>query len=54
MERVSKCGACYNMHGINLKKAMGLQLITKTLTIFDFLDRCTGHRVDRGIVSTNA
>jgi hypothetical protein len=54
MERVSKCGACYNLHEINFEKAMGLQQITKTLTIFDFLGRCTGLRVDRGALGANA
>ena len=54
MERVSKCGACYNLHEINFEKAMGLQQITKTLRIFDFLNRCAGRRVDRGTVNANA
>jgi hypothetical protein len=54
MERESKCGAYYNVHGINFKKAMGLQQITKNLTIFDFLDRCAGRRVDRGACGANA
>jgi hypothetical protein len=54
MERESKCGAYYNLHRINFKKAMGLQQITKTLTMCDFLDRCAGLRVDRGALSTNA
>ena len=54
MERESKCGAYYNLHRIKLKKAMGLQHITKNLTMYDFLDRCVGHKVDRGAFGTNA
>jgi hypothetical protein len=54
VERESKCGAYYNLHRIKLKKAMGLQEITKTLTMYDFLDRCMGRRVDRGAFGTNA
>ena len=53
MERESKCGVYYNIHRIKLKKAMGLQQITKTLTMYDFMDRCVGHRVDRGTFGTN-
>jgi hypothetical protein len=54
VERESKCGSYYNLHRIKLKKAMGLQQITKTLTMYDFLDRCAGRRVDRGALGTNA
>jgi hypothetical protein len=54
MERVSKCGACYNLHEINFKKDIGLQQITKTLTIFYFLGRCADHIVDRGTLGANA
>jgi hypothetical protein len=32
---------------------MGLQQITKTLTMYDFLDRCAGRRVDRGALGAN-
>ena len=53
MERESKCGAYYNLHRIKLNKAMGLQQIKKNLTMYDFLDRCVGHRVDRDAFSTN-
>jgi hypothetical protein len=53
VERESKCGAYYNLHRVKLKKAMGLQHITKTLTMYDFLDRCVGRRVDRGTFSAN-
>jgi hypothetical protein len=54
VERESKCGAYYNLHRIKLKKAMGLQQITKTFTMCEFLNRCTGHRVDRGAFGANA
>ena len=54
MEREYKCGAYYNLHRIKLKKAMGLQQITKTLTMYDFMERCAGHRVDRGALGANA
>jgi hypothetical protein len=54
VERESKCGAYYNLHRIKLKKAMGLQQITKTLTMCEFLDRCVGRRVDRGACGANA
>ena len=53
MERESKCGAYYNLHIIKLKKAMGLQQITKTLTMCEFIDRRAGHRVDRGTFGAN-
>jgi hypothetical protein len=53
VERGSKCGAYYNLHRIKLKKVMGLQQITKYLTIYDFLDRCGGHRVDKGALGAN-
>jgi hypothetical protein len=53
VERESKCGAYYNIHGIKHKKAMGLQRFTKTLTMCDFMDRCVGRRVDRGTFSAN-
>jgi hypothetical protein len=32
---------------------MGLQQITKNLTMYDFLDRCVGRRVDRGALGVN-
>ena len=54
VERESKCGAYYNLHRIKLKKAMGLQQITKTLTMYDILDRCTGCKVDIGALGANA
>jgi hypothetical protein len=54
VERESKCGAYYNLHRIKLKKALGLQQITKTLTMYDFMDRCVGHIVDKGTLGTNA
>ena len=53
MERESKCGANYNLHRIKNKKAMGLQQITKTLTMYDFLNICAGQRVDRGTFGAN-
>jgi hypothetical protein len=33
---------------------MGLQHITKTLTMFEFWGRCAGRRVDRGACGANA
>jgi hypothetical protein len=54
VERDSKCGAYYNLHIIKLKKAMGLQQITKTLTMYTFMDRCAGRVVDRGTLGANA
>jgi hypothetical protein len=54
VERESKSGAYYNLHGIKLKKAMGPQKITKTLTMCEFLSRCVGHRVDRDAFGANA
>ena len=54
VERESKCGAYYNLHRIKLKKALGLQQITKTLTMYDCMDRCMGCRVDKGALGANA
>jgi hypothetical protein len=54
VEREYKCGAYYNLHRIKFKNTMVLQHITKTLTMFEFLNRCTGRRVDIGACGTNA
>jgi hypothetical protein len=54
VEREYKCGSYCNFHRINIKKAMGLQEITKILTMCEFLDRCAGRKVDRGACGTNA
>jgi hypothetical protein len=53
VERESKCDAYYNLHRIKHNKAMDLQQITKNLIMYDFLDRCTGRRVDRGALGAN-